>query len=73
MLGADPAQVGRDDVTVTSLVADPTADKLTQLLDAAASGQLRVPIAMTYPFDQAAEALSAFSGRKLGKIVVTVP
>ncbi len=38
------------------------------------TGRLRVPIAATYPLDQAAEAYQRFaSGGKFGKIVLTVP
>ena len=72
VLGADPAALGRDDVTVSSLLADPTTEKLARLLDAASSGRLNVPVAATYPVDRAAEALHAFGAGKLGKIVVTL-
>lgn len=72
VLGADPAQVGREDVTITSFTAEPTAEKLTLLLDAAATGKLTVPVAGTCALEQAAGALSSFTTGKLGKIVVTV-
>lgn len=72
VLGADPAQVGREDVTITSFTAEPTAEKLTLLLDSAATGKLTVPVAGTCALEQAAGALNSFTTGKLGKIVVTV-
>jgi NADPH:quinone reductase-like Zn-dependent oxidoreductase len=71
-IGADPAQVGRDDVTISALVAEATAEKLTSLLEAVASGQLTVPVSATFPLEKARDALAGFGSGKLGKIVVTV-
>jgi hypothetical protein len=34
---------------------------------------MRVPVARTYPPNQATRALADFSGHKLGKLVITVP
>lgn len=71
-LGAEPAQAKRDDVTISSIIAEPTAEKLTTLLEATASGQLTVPVSATYTLEQTAAALGDFGSGKLGKIVVTV-
>jgi NADPH:quinone reductase-like Zn-dependent oxidoreductase len=71
-LGAEPAQAKRDDVTISSILANSTSEKMTSLLEAAASGQLTVPVSATYTLDQTAAALGDFGSGKLGKIVVTV-
>jgi NADPH:quinone reductase len=45
----------------------------SQVLPLVASGQLRVPVAATYPIDQAAEAYARFvQGGKLGKVVLVM-
>jgi NADPH:quinone reductase-like Zn-dependent oxidoreductase len=71
-LGATPEAVGRDDVAVTAVMATAPTDKVASLLDSVATGAITVPIARTYAFDQAEQAVTDFSGHKLGKIVVTV-
>jgi NADPH:quinone reductase-like Zn-dependent oxidoreductase len=71
-LGAEPAQAKRDDVTISSIIAEATTEKLTSVLEAAASGQLTVPVSATYTLEQTAAALGDFGSGKLGKIVVTV-
>jgi len=70
--GATKETVGRDDVTVSGMLADPTAEKLADLMDAVVRGELTVPVAQTYPFDDVADALATFGSGKLGKIVVEV-
>ncbi|WP_214111286.1 NADP-dependent oxidoreductase [Acrocarpospora catenulata] len=72
-LGATLEQTGRDDITVTAVLAVATPDKIAQLLTDAAEGRLAISIAGTHPFDQSTQALAAFSAPKLGKIVITVP
>jgi len=71
-LGAEPAQAKRDDVTISSIFAEATSEKLTSLLESVASGQLTVPVSATYTLEQTAAALGDFGSGKLGKIVVTV-
>jgi NADPH:quinone reductase len=45
----------------------------SQVLPLVASGQVRVPVAATYPIDQAAEAYARFvQGGKLGKVVLVM-
>ena len=63
------ALAGRS-VRATNVVATPTPDKLTQLAEAAASGSLRVEVQGTYPLERANDALQAFSGGTLGKLIV---
>lgn len=71
-VGATTEAVGRDDVTVTPVLATAPADKVVALLDSVAAGKLTVPITRTYAFDQAAEAVADFGGHKLGKLLITV-
>jgi NADPH:quinone reductase-like Zn-dependent oxidoreductase len=72
-LGATAEQAGRDDITVTGVMAVAEPEKFAALLASVAAGTLRVPVARTYPLDQATQALADFSGHKLGKLVITVP
>lgn len=69
--GADAGQLGRDDVTVTTVMAAATADKLAHLFSAVADGTLRVNIEAALPLDQAADAFAAFADGTLGKVPVT--
>lgn len=71
MLGATNAQVKRDDITVTAVVATGTPDKLAHLLDDVANRRLRVHIGAALPLDRADEALTAFRNGTLGKVLVT--
>jgi NADPH:quinone reductase-like Zn-dependent oxidoreductase len=52
-------------------MADATREKLNRLLEATASGSLQVPVARSYPFEEAASALAGFGEHKLGKLVIT--
>ena len=72
LLGAGSDAVGRDDVTVVAVQSRATAEKIAGLLTEVAAGRLTVPVAETYPLDKATDALGAFTGSKIGKIVVTV-
>jgi NADPH:quinone reductase-like Zn-dependent oxidoreductase len=71
-LGATNEAVGRQDVTVTSVMSAPAAEHLGPLLRQIADGTLVVPIAATYPLDQATQAFAAFGAHKLGKLVITL-
>jgi NADPH:quinone reductase-like Zn-dependent oxidoreductase len=73
VVGATAEQAGRDDVTVSGVMGTYTPEKLHGLLEQVATGGLTVRVASTRPLDDAAAALAAFGGGKLGKIVVTVP
>lgn len=71
-LGATGEQVGRDDVVVVPVMGVATTDKLSGLLDAAASGELQVPVSATHSLEDAPQALAGFGQHKRGKIIVTV-
>ena len=71
-LGATQDQSGRDDITVTPVLATATRDKLTALLGQVAAGTLQATIAATYPLSDAPDALTAFGAHKIGKVVVSV-
>ena len=73
LLGATTEAVGRTDVAVTPVHAGATPSKLDALLELVAAGRLVVPVAATYPLEDAADAVAAFAQPKLGKVVVTVP
>ncbi|MDQ1747922.1 MAG: hypothetical protein QOD07_2185 [Frankiaceae bacterium] len=73
LLGATNEQVGRDDVTVTPIQAAYTPERLGRLLDAVASGELRVAVGATFPLSAATDALEWFKDpTHLGKAVVTI-
>jgi NADPH:quinone reductase-like Zn-dependent oxidoreductase len=71
-LGATNETVGRDDITVTGVMAASASDYLGRLLQQIADGTLVVPIAATFSLDAATQALAAFGAHKLGKLVVAV-
>lgn len=70
-IGASAEQLGRDDVTVATIMAAATAEKLAALLERVADGELRVNIETAIPLDRAPEALSAFTDGTLGKVLIT--
>src|SRR5438128_858606 len=47
-LGLTPEQLGRDDVTLAPIMANPATATLAKLADAAATGIIRIPIMRTY-------------------------
>ena len=69
--GATAEELGRDDVTVTPIMAAATADKLAELLSHVASGKLRVNLEAAIPLERAQEALGAFADGTLGKVLIT--
>ena len=72
-LGATAEQADREDITVTGVMPVAEPEKFAALLASVAAGTLRVPVARTYPLDQATRAPADFSRHKLGKLVITVP
>jgi hypothetical protein len=50
----------------------PSPALLNELANAAATGELRVPITKTYGLDQIGQALKDFGAGSLGKLSVTV-
>jgi NADPH:quinone reductase-like Zn-dependent oxidoreductase len=72
VVGATDEQVGRVDVTVIPVLATGTPDKVLGLLNAVASGELKVPVSQTFPLNDAVAAVAAFGQHKQGKLVVTI-
>ncbi|ABL81691.1 MULTISPECIES: NADP-dependent oxidoreductase [unclassified Nocardioides] len=70
-LGASAEQFGRDDVTVATIMADATAEKLAALLERVARGELRVNVETAIPLGRAPEAFAAFADGTLGKVLIT--
>jgi NADPH:quinone reductase-like Zn-dependent oxidoreductase len=70
-LGLGQDAVGRGDVTVHTVMADPNRQTLTELAAQAASGALRVSVTATYPLEQAPKAFDDFASGALGKLAVT--
>jgi NADPH:quinone reductase-like Zn-dependent oxidoreductase len=71
MLGATAEQVGRDDITVIAVMAHATSAKLADLLQKVADSRLRVRVSASFPLERAPEALAAFGGGTLGKVLIT--
>ena len=70
-LGATAERVGREDVTVATIMAAATAEKLAALLQRVANGQLRVNIETAISLERAPEAFAAFADGTLGKVLIT--
>jgi NADPH:quinone reductase-like Zn-dependent oxidoreductase len=68
--GVTSEQVGRDDITVVSVVAAATADKLAFLLGELVAGRIKVRASAVFPLEQAAQALDSFRAGTIGKILV---
>ena len=71
-LGPTREQLGRDDVTLTPIMANPVTATLTKLADAAAAGIIRVPVTRTYGLEDVPQGLADFAAGNLGKLAVRV-
>jgi NADPH:quinone reductase len=71
-LGLTPEQLGRDDVTLASIMASPATATLAELADAAATGIIRVPIMRTYRLEDVPQGLADFAAGTLGKLAVQI-
>lgn len=71
-LTGSPGQLPSEHMTVIPVAADPRSRALWRAARHEADGTTRVQIHATYPLDEAAAALAAFSGGTVGKIVITV-
>lgn len=67
---ADVEALAQRNVQAMNIVATPTPEKLTTLANAVDDGSLRVAVQRTFPLDNVDEALAAFSGGTIGKLVV---
>lgn len=71
-LGLTSEHLGRNDVTLTPIMANPVAATLAKLADAVASGQIRVPISSTYELEEVPSGLADFAVGTLGKLAVRI-
>jgi NADPH:quinone reductase-like Zn-dependent oxidoreductase len=69
-LGLSAEQLGRDDVTLAPIVANPVTATLAKLADAAAAGIIRVPVTRTYDLEDVPQGLADFAAGTLGKLAV---
>jgi NADPH:quinone reductase-like Zn-dependent oxidoreductase len=67
---ADVEALAQRNVRATNVMGSPTTEKMATLADAVAAGSLRVEIQRTFPLNDAAGALDAFSSGTIGKLVV---
>jgi NADPH:quinone reductase-like Zn-dependent oxidoreductase len=72
-LGLTREQLGRDDVTLAPIMANPVTATLAKLADAAAAGTIRVPITRTYGLEDVPQGLADFAAGTLGKLAVRIP
>jgi NADPH:quinone reductase len=66
-----PGQLEVENVIVHAIYTNPDQATLTRLAGHAAEGTTRTTVQDTYALDQAPEALAAFTGGTLGKVVIT--
>jgi NADPH:quinone reductase-like Zn-dependent oxidoreductase len=71
-LGFGPDAVQGQEISVTSVMADPNQVTLDKLAADAAAGALRVPITATYPLDQVAQAFADFGAGAQGKLAISI-
>ena len=67
---ADVEALAQRGVRATNIMGTPTREKLATLAEAVVAGTLAVEVQRTFPLDRANEALQAFSGGTLGKLVL---
>lgn len=70
-LGVALDSIERYGLEITNVMAVPSTAALASLGEELVRGRLRVPVAGTYPLEQAARALADFPG-SLGKLVISV-
>jgi NADPH:quinone reductase-like Zn-dependent oxidoreductase len=71
-LGVSTDKLKRKDVTATPIMTIPSPEILSELANAVATGELRVPITKTYGLDQVGQALKDFGAGALGKLAISV-
>jgi NADPH2:quinone reductase len=71
-LGLTPEQLGRGDVTLAQVMANPVTATLTKLAAAAAAGIIHVPVTRTYDLEEVPEGLADFAAGTLGKLAVRI-
>ncbi len=71
-VGLTAEQVGGNDLTVTTVMANPVTSTLDRLSAAVADGTVRVPIQRTYSLQDVPQALADFEAGTLGKLAITI-
>ena len=71
-LGLSAEQLGRDELTVIPIMANPATATLAKLAEAVAAGTIRVPITRTYHLEDVPQGLAEFAAGKLGKLAVQI-
>jgi NADPH:quinone reductase-like Zn-dependent oxidoreductase len=71
-LGLTADLVGRGDLTVFPIMANPVTATLDRLAAAVADGSVRVPIQRTYALADAPQAFADFAAGTLGKLAIVV-
>jgi NADPH:quinone reductase len=71
-LGLTREQLGRDDVTLAPIMANPVTATLAKLANAAVAGIIRVPVTRTYGLEDVPEGLADFATGTLGKLAVRI-
>lgn len=72
MGAADVEGLAARGVRATNVMADPTPDKLAQLAKHVDDGTIKVPLQKTFPIENAAAAIGAFTAGTVGKLVLSV-
>jgi NADPH:quinone reductase-like Zn-dependent oxidoreductase len=71
-LGLGAEQVGRSDLSVVTVMANPVTATLERLGAAVADGSVRVPIQRTYPLADVPAAFADFAAGTLGKLAISL-
>jgi NADPH:quinone reductase-like Zn-dependent oxidoreductase len=71
-LVTSPDQLPETTAKLVTIYANPTPEVLARLADNQATHRTRVTIQHAYPFDEVADAFSAFAAGTHGKLVVTI-
>ena len=71
-LGIGPDAGGDRDLSIASVMADPTSATLDRLAADVSEGRLRVPVTRTYSLDEASAAFADFAAGSIGKLAVSL-
>jgi len=69
---ADADELAQRGVRATNIMGMPTPEKLAELVERVAAGEIAVEIQQTFPLDEVGDALAAFGRGTRGKLVVRV-
>lgn len=71
-LGIGPDAAGDRDLSIATVMADPTSVTLGRLAADVSEGRVRVPVTRTYSLDEAPDAFADFAAGSIGKLAVSV-